>query len=535
MVCSQCGAPVEYLYNDGGRMVITLVGKIKLFTHYYTCTNGACTFSQPFTLPQEIVLPYKHYGLDVWRWIITSHVEFHDDPGAIAKRLKAYHELDISPNTVKAVIETFLVANSEEADQETFRRVQASGKIFLSLDGQRPNNGESGLWLFIDTITNRIVHMAYLKSAGSELLAEIFHKIEKKYGVSIQAVLSDHQQNIIKSVKEALPQAAHQFCHYHFVKNLHRAINALDAHLHVTLSMVINDLYICHLPQAQAVCSYAGQELNLRAWLTPLVMDLTRLLLGKTRDFDIFAGFNLYEHLVQYVDLLDTLLGKAKPIERLSSLLNRTSTALKQLLARLTPLYNTVKVLIPLFNELRGILGGETAPKAEMRAQATQWRDKLRTLYIANSGSAPDPKVKFKRITAESSLAEVLAEWIRLYSTHERGLFQFLEVLGLPRSNVALEQLFSLETHHFRVASGNAQVGNLIRVKGGELCIALTTYDPDRITETLIKSDRLAIKPGLEQFRQRHKIQAASWHKKQAKAFEIHRLMKEIDELLSKP
>jgi len=191
--------------------------------------------------------------------------------------------------------------------------------------------------------------------------------------------------------------------------------------------------------------------------------------------------------------------------------------------------------LIPLFNELRGILGGETAPKAEMRAQAAEWRDKLRTLYIANSGSAPDPKVKFKRITAESSLADVLVEWIRLYSTHERGLFQFLDVLGLPRSNVALEQLFSLESHHFRVASGNAQVGNLIRVKGGELCIALQTYDPDRIKETLVKSDRIAIKPRLEQFKQRHEIQASSWHTKEAKAFEIHQLVKKIEELLSKP
>lgn len=471
----------------------------------------------------------------MWWWVITSHVEFHDDPSAIAKRLKAYYKLEISPNTVKAIIETFLVANSEAADQETLRRVQASGKIFLSLDGQRPNNGEAGLWLFIDTLTNRIVHMAYLKSAGWELLAEIFRTIERKYGVPIQAVLSDHQQNIIKAVKEVWPLVPHQFCHYHFVKNLQRTINALDAHLHVALSMAINELYICHLPSAQAVCSYAGQELNLRTWLTPLVMDLTRLLLGKTRDFDIFAGFNLYEQLGQYRNLLESLLGKAKPIERLTSLLERTSAALQQLLVRLAPLYTTVKTLIPLFNELRGILGGETAPKAEIKAQTKRWRDKLRTLYIAASGHAPNPKMKFKRITAEASLSDVLAEWIRLYSTHERGLFEYLKIQGLPRSNVALEQLFSRESHHFRVASGNAQVGNLVRVKGGELCIALQTYDPDHIKETLVKSDRTAIKPGLEQFRQRHRIQAASWHTMQPKAFEIDHLAKKIEELLSKP
>ena len=121
-----------------------------------------------------------------------------------------------------------------------------------------------------------------------------------------------------------------------------------------------------------------------------------------------------------------------------------------------------------------------------------------------------------------------------LQPTSER-LFQYLDIQGLPRSNVALEQLFSLETHHFRVASGNAQVGNLVRVKRGELCIAVQSYDPDRLTETLIKSDRMTIEPGLEELRLRHKVQTASWHTKQPKALEIHQLTKKIEEMLSKP
>ncbi|NVM27947.1 MAG: hypothetical protein HWN65_03810, partial [Candidatus Helarchaeota archaeon] len=89
-VCAQCGSPIDYLYNDGGRTVITLHGKVRLYTCYYACTNPTCPFAKPFTLPQEIVLPYKHYGLDVWRWVITSHVEFHDAHESIAKRLQAH-------------------------------------------------------------------------------------------------------------------------------------------------------------------------------------------------------------------------------------------------------------------------------------------------------------------------------------------------------------------------------------------------------------------------------------------------------------
>ncbi|NVM54604.1 MAG: hypothetical protein HWN66_12945, partial [Candidatus Helarchaeota archaeon] len=36
-VCAHCGSRVEYLYNDGGRSVITLNRKIRLYTCYYVC------------------------------------------------------------------------------------------------------------------------------------------------------------------------------------------------------------------------------------------------------------------------------------------------------------------------------------------------------------------------------------------------------------------------------------------------------------------------------------------------------------------
>ena len=514
-------------------MVITLQGKIKLYTHFYACKNKACTFSIPFTLPQEITLPYKHYGLDVWHWVITSYVEFHDANTAIMKRLRAYYGLEISPNTVKAMIETYLIASSQEADQETVRLVRASGRIYLATDGQRPNNGESGLWLFIDTITNRILHMAYLKSATWELLADIFRTIEKKYGVPVQAVISDHQQSILKAVQAVWPHIPHQFCHYHFLKNLHRTLNALDSHLHVQLSSAMNQLYICHLPQAAASCLVQGQELDLREWIAPIVIDLTRLLRERSRDFDIFAGFNLYRRLIRYVKLLEDFQSEIKSVKRLQDLIERTATRLNQTLEDYASLYSKLKTLLPLFHECRGILGGETVPKEDLKAQASCWQTKLVQLYKTVAGHEPPPVLKFKRITAESPLEEILVEWIRLYSTHEHGLFPFLEVPGLPRSNVALEQIFSLETHHFRVASGNAQVGNLVRVKGGEFCMVLQNYDPDLINKVLIKRDHTLVKPALDQFRQRHKLQSAAWHTTKAKNPEIYQMMKKTREWLS--
>ena len=534
-VCAECGSPIEYLYNDGGRTVITLHVRIRLYTCYYSCSNPTCTFSNPFTLPQEIVLPYKHYGLDVWCWVITSHVEFHDAYESIANRLKAYYDLEISPNTVKAIVETYLVASSQEADQKTLQLVRESGRIYVALDGQRPNNGESGLWLFIDTITNRIVHLEYLKSANSERLREIFEKIETKYGVPIEAVVSDHQKSIIKAVKEFSPKIPHQFCHYHFLKNIHRTLDALDSHLHKKLSEMINQLYICHLQPLTKPLLVQGRELDRREWVTPIVNDLNQMLRERTRDFDIFAGFNLYKKLTQYIEVLVELSKETLPVKLLHDLVKRAILDLRRALKTQDPLFQKLKILIPLFHDVRGILGRTPVLKSQVRRAAARWENQLQLRYQTSTGHPVPPDLKWQRISAKTPFEEIIAEWVRLYSTHKQGLFHFLKFPKLPRSNVALEKMYSLEVHHFRMTSGMAQVGNMVRVKGGELCIVQQNYYPNLIDQVLLHQDRERVKVGIAQFRERRRLQSAAWHTERPHTPRIHQLIKETHERLSNP
>lgn len=534
-VCAHCGSSIEYLYNDGGRVVITLQGRIRLYTCYYNCSNPTCPFSDPFTLPQEIVLPYKHYGLDVWRWVITSHVEFHDAYESIAKRLKAHYSLEISPNTVKAIIETYLIASSQEAEQKTLQLVHESGRMYIALDGQRPNNGESGLWLFIDTITNRILHLEYLKSATWEVLRDIFRKIEAKYGVPIEAVVSDHQASIIKAVKEFSPIIPHQFCHYHFLKNLHRTINALDSHLHVRLSETIHQLYICHLPPLANPLMFQGRELDRRRWVAPIVNDLTQMLGERTRDFDIFAGFNTYQKLTQYLEILKELSQESLPVKQLHSLVNRTIIDVTKALEAQAPLVQKLETLLPLFHAVREILGRTPAPKTQVTQAMTRWTRQLKQLYRTLTGDQVPRNLKSQRVTMNTPLEEIVAEWIRLYSTHHQGLFHYLKLPKLPRSNVALEKMYSLEMHHFRMTSGRAQVGNMVRVKGGELCIVQQNYSPHLIDRVLLQQDRDQTKAGIAQFRDRHRLQSATWHTSQPSTPKIRQLIKETHELLTNP
>ncbi|MHA1252112.1 MAG: hypothetical protein ACTSRP_19150 [Candidatus Helarchaeota archaeon] len=160
----------------------------------------------------------------------------------ISRRLYFHFYVKISPNTVKSIVETFLAANSDHAIEETKKLVSKNGKIFLMLDGQRPNKKDHMLWIFIDTLTDRILHMEYLILANSKTLSKILIKIQEKYGVLIKAVVSNHQSSIIKAVKEALSGIPHQYCHFHFLKSLSRNIGPFDSHLHVELSKDLNEL-----------------------------------------------------------------------------------------------------------------------------------------------------------------------------------------------------------------------------------------------------------------------------------------------------
>ena len=113
-------------------------------------------------------------------------------------------------------------------------------------------------------------------------------------------------------------------------------------------------------------------------------------------------------------------------------------------------------------------------------------------------------ELKYKLIKINSPVEKILKEWVRLFNSHKSGLFVYTEASNLPRSIVSLEQLFSVESHHFRASSGKSQVGNLIRTKGGEFCIILENYEPDQIKRTLLNSDLESIKAGINRFSRAH-------------------------------
>ena len=501
--CPICGSDIKYLYNDGGRRVITLQGIIKLYTCYYSCTNKKCEYNRPHSVFQNIVLPYKHFGLDVWRWVIIDYIEFHDPYTTISRRLYSHFNLKISSNTVKSIVETFLAANSDQAIEETKKLVRKNGKIYLMLDGQKPNKKDHMLWIFIDTITDRILHMEYLMTSNSKILSEILLKIQDKYGVPIKAVVSDHQSSIIKAVKEALPGVPHQYCHFHFLKNLSRSISPFDSHLHVELAKCLNKLAYYKLNAPDIDLMINNKTYNIKNMVSMILEDINRLINRKSRNFDFFNGFELYNDLEKFIDMIKNIQSLISDNNKFYKILSKIENTIKTALKQNKSLYNNVRQLIPLFNEIRAILSAQDKNSNEVKKRADQWAENIKQIIKMKIGKFNSKKLKYKRTTYKSDLLSALLEWYRLYKTHKSGLFYYCDYKKLPRSIVELEQLFSLESRHFRKCSGNSQVGNSIRTKGGEYCQIITCYSQDRIMTVLLKLGKSYLKNSTKRFRER--------------------------------
>ena len=130
----------------------------------------------------------------------------------ISRNLYSHFYVKISPNTVKFIVEIFLAEIRDHAIEETKEFVSKNKKIFFMLEGKRPNKNDHMSWIFIDTLTDKILQMVYLISTNLKKLSEILIKVQEKYGVSIKAVISDYQSSINKAGKETLPRILHQYC-----------------------------------------------------------------------------------------------------------------------------------------------------------------------------------------------------------------------------------------------------------------------------------------------------------------------------------
>ena len=220
-LCPFCNETVKFLYPGRKRSIVDFSGSFTETRYFYRCVNKSCyNHTHPFNPSSRFTFPFKKYSHSVWKWIGRESKSYNMNASKIHNRIQDEYGINIAENTIRSITDEIDSYLAHKIDEETRKRVHAQGKIVLSLDGQRPEDGEDALWLFVDLISNRVLKVELLSSADHLTLNNCVESIIKEYDVEIVGFLSDKQGSIVKMCSKFYSNVPHQYCQFHFLQNL---------------------------------------------------------------------------------------------------------------------------------------------------------------------------------------------------------------------------------------------------------------------------------------------------------------------------
>lgn len=229
--CPQCGQLTWADYANR-RTVATLAGLTRLNLSIRRCHNPECpAHLRPYRPEAEgkIALPRHEFGLDVVALVGALRYAEHKSVPQIHQALTG-RGLAVSQRTVSNLIDRYdeLLAVALSDDDRLNRLLAGQGRVILAIDGLQPDVGHEVLWVLRDCLSGEVLLARSLLSARQQDLAELLGEVRDALAVPIAAVVSDGQHSIRKAVASALPEAAHQLCHFHYLREAARPVYEAD-------------------------------------------------------------------------------------------------------------------------------------------------------------------------------------------------------------------------------------------------------------------------------------------------------------------
>ena len=221
------------------RTITTLTAVLGLTLQIRRCLNTACPqWRHPYRPEEEgrLALPKHEFGLDVMafvgQWRYSHHRSAPEIYQALVERRGA-----VAPRTVTNLLERYdeLVALSLHDTLRLQRLTKARGRVILALDGLQPDVGHEVLWVLRDCLSGEVLLARSLLSATHDDLAALLREVKQALQVPIVGVITDGQPSIRAAVAQALPDAPHQLCHFHYLREAAKPIYEADRHAKKTL------------------------------------------------------------------------------------------------------------------------------------------------------------------------------------------------------------------------------------------------------------------------------------------------------------
>lgn len=226
-VCSFCESPLFVSYHTSIKSIKTLKKEIKVKHIVKECTNNMCKsklknkdryyYSEQF---QNLSLPGCNIGLDVTLAIGFQMHTKNRSLGEVHQYLLE-KQVKIDESTVFRHYGKYLDFMSELSDQdieELSKEIKTNTGFILSIDAVYSENSPL-LLVCRDTITKKVLKTKLIMTENDKDITPLLVEIKENFGSPI-AIVSDMGHGIKKSIENVFPNVKHQYCHFHFLKNL---------------------------------------------------------------------------------------------------------------------------------------------------------------------------------------------------------------------------------------------------------------------------------------------------------------------------
>lgn len=239
--CPKCGTRVRYSYRSNRHEFLTLNGKKRTYTCYYSCENN-----HVFSPRNPWVFPNKNFGKDIYALVNYFRHKKKRTLEEIKETLQDNYNISISMESIRNIVLTYQILSHEHISKEKLKRMRNNRGVVLSIDALDPTKGAEPLYVVRDQLTDTILASKFIYTASEKVLSEFFSEIREKLNaleIPILGIISDKLHGQEKAIEAVFPGIPHQLCIYHFLQAASEPATEWDKHLATQLKKKISRNY----------------------------------------------------------------------------------------------------------------------------------------------------------------------------------------------------------------------------------------------------------------------------------------------------
>jgi hypothetical protein len=198
------------------------------------CVNTECDLYRHSHQPEQegaFALPQGEFGLDVIALVGALRHTHHRSVPEIHRELLG-RGVSVSERTVTNLLDRYeeLVALRLSDRNRLREALKRQGRAILALDGLQPDVGHEVLWVVRECLSGEILLARSLLSGTEESLVGLLGEVAEGLEVPVAGVVSDGQHPIRRAVGRVFPQAPHQLCQFHYLREAAKEVYEADRH-----------------------------------------------------------------------------------------------------------------------------------------------------------------------------------------------------------------------------------------------------------------------------------------------------------------